>query len=237
MQTSVAAPSVIIYDTTDMTQVQVHTHTPIHYCICALKKRANMWQRLIRQNKQTEEVRTKGSEEWLTKLRVSKWKSLVSAFDVCWCLRLQALFGLTGLPVHLLHHSECLYLCSSRVWFVYHCATSTCIFSLCFYSFFSFSYLCSLENQIFQLFLVQLTTPIFFLLALFLHNAHILFAKDIIITQQFSQVSKQDPPVWPLLIHQALHSSWRQGQKIQTEAGTPCSASLVSSLYINGQCL
>lgn len=62
----------------------------------AWKKTGNIeWYRAHRR-----EVRTEGSEGWLTKPEVSKWKSLVSAADVWQCLRLQAWPGLTGLDAY-----------------------------------------------------------------------------------------------------------------------------------------
>lgn len=93
-----------------------------HWWSCCMTGKAKKWKSWIRLNCEgisdsgdqrcrahRRETRTKGSEGWLTKLGVSKWKSLMSAVDVCQCLRLQALHGLSGLDGLYLFGTPTLY--------------------------------------------------------------------------------------------------------------------------------
>ncbi len=121
----------------------------MYVCIKGHAWKRRMWQR---NRAHSQEMRTKGSEGWLTKPGVSKWKSLVSAVDVCRCLRLQALLGLTGHPEH--HSALMAYICLARTYCMIYLSFLHCLplyFSLFPFGLNSFFSLCFSPHNVFPI--------------------------------------------------------------------------------------
>lgn len=125
------APSIMIYDTRDMTEVQVHTH---QYTISAFKKRSHVrtghmtakWRQSRSEKRRELRVINQARSFKMEISCVSGWRLLVSQVtSFIWTDRApSALNAPLWEPIFVLH--------SHRVQFVYCCAAYPCIFSLSF---------------------------------------------------------------------------------------------------------